>query len=481
MIKKRTISIGFFFLMSISFIVIPLNCTAASYSMVTTSGKSVVWEDTVVNISAIQGLITDEEYPDGWLQYEVGDQLRWDITEVGDYSSETDSSILYWGFDVTAFTGTDVMNNSGASVDSGIWYEYKDPEDLAAAWTLDYYIDALVLLPKEVNAYLTAFKTALGGGYTHITVDGSTIKQNNTADTPTKTDMIIITFNEMGIQNNVSYYHNGYLAYQNVLEGYYDTPSDILFIIIILIVVSVIVAVVAGVIYSKSKSSRTTNASRGEVKDSSKQVSYRTYASGQPTRSSIPQPTYKPADNFFEELEGTPLDPKVKEPLQLDLRPGNEKDYEMFLKKRFGLELKEKLWYFNGRGPIDDLQILPDSEAYADAFWDILQKTKEINSVCFIATSSMALGIVNSEIPFALSLNLSVANIGGIIGSLMKKGMKLTEYLGSWKLQLMESVATPPPAKKKQKPKVAGVCELCGADQEEDAKFCPNCGNKFDR
>jgi len=47
-------------------------------------------------------------------------------------------------------------------------------------------------------------------------------------------------------------------------------------------------------------------------------------------------------------------------------------------------------------------------------------------------------------------------------------------------LDTSKPVVTPTPVKEKEKTKIAGACELCGADQEDDAKFCPNCGNKFE-
>ncbi len=36
---------------------------------------------------------------------------------------------------------------------------------------------------------------------------------------------------------------------------------------------------------------------------------------------------------------------------------------------------------------------------------------------------------------------------------------------------------TPPPVKT---PKIVGTCHLCGAQRDEDATFCPSCGNKYE-
>jgi len=117
--------------------------------MVITTGKSVVWEDKFVNTTAIQGLITNENYPSSWLQLTVGDQLRVDITEISEYQHETYSDYKAWGFEVDGYTGTDVINGSTTSSGSTTWYTYKNPAQLADLWDVDDLIDYFIFLPKK--------------------------------------------------------------------------------------------------------------------------------------------------------------------------------------------------------------------------------------------------------------------------------------------------------------------------------------------
>ena len=206
-------------LIILNFTIIPLAFGADEYQLSIKENIGIIWEHTFLNKTLIQNLITEEGYGETLLEYEVGNQLKWDIDMI---RSEEIFNVEYWLIFFSIIKGKNLEDVALDPYGECYTNIVKDPKDLFKVKFEDDDLPInLRILPVNAQKYLEVFVNNIPSANKSIFSSNKLVLIEDYT-TKGKNHTIIRTFNEEGIISNYSLYYNGSLAYEYLLSKVID-------------------------------------------------------------------------------------------------------------------------------------------------------------------------------------------------------------------------------------------------------------------